>query len=497
MTLPRADFFLPLNSFAVLSYCPCFLWSVSVRRGTPERSKDNRFSLFWGDVVTLVSSHEATRTGLFGRTGSVSGTIFGAILVPALLIPAAVLAGLYAYGLHEWHAADRALDDNKGEEAAHHLEFCLKIWPRSVPVQVLAARAARYQGDLEGCEAMLNRIDKMHGPTSDTQLEFLLLRAQAGEVNEVAPILLREVDNNHPESVLILSSLARAYMHHFNYGRAWSCLAGWIEKAPCAKVYYWRGWVDERLDAVPEAKDDYAKALEYDPDLFDVRLRMAELMLEENKVPEALPHLEALMRRYPNRPEVQARLGHCRILEGKTAEARELLEKAVAGLPDDLPLLHDLSKVEMTDGNPPAAERWLRHALQVDPTDPEALFMLSQALQHQNRADEAQKVMEDYNKKSELLQRINRKLGELARNPSDDPAVLTELGRDLLISGQVGQGIHWLYEALARDPAHPLAHEILAEHYRKKGDKAQEEMHRSWLKGARRTSPAPQGASVP
>ena len=58
----------------------------------------------------------------------------------------------------------------------------------------------------------------------------------------------------------------------------------------------------ERLNNHKGAMDDYHRALELDPDLLPVRLRVAEMLLEDKQAPEALPHLERLMPAGPGRP---------------------------------------------------------------------------------------------------------------------------------------------------------------------------------------------------
>ena len=60
-------------------------------------------------------------------------------------------------------------------EAQDRLKFCLRVWPRSPDVHLLAARAARLTGNMPDAEAHLNRcIELQDGATEGVQLEFLL-----------------------------------------------------------------------------------------------------------------------------------------------------------------------------------------------------------------------------------------------------------------------------------------------------------------------------------
>src|SRR5262249_27177277 len=123
---------------------------------------------------------------------------------PKLLLLLAVVgavgsgAGLYAHSGRQGPGGPRGVDERRPgvsaerrEESRERLRFCLPVWPRSPEVHLLAAKAARRSGDLDAAEYHLNRCLKLQsGATEAVQLEFLLLRVQSGEVDELAPVLL-------------------------------------------------------------------------------------------------------------------------------------------------------------------------------------------------------------------------------------------------------------------------------------------------------------------
>ena len=221
--------------------------------------------------------------------------------------------------------ARTAIADSRFDEARLHADKCLSIWPRSPSLFLLAARSARLAGDFPAAEDYLNRCKKLqNGEASEaTQLEFRLMRVQAGEVDEVAPELFVYVENGHPETSLILETIARSFMHHHRYGPAFNCLGLWIEKEPeNAKPYHFRGWVLERMNNAKGAMIDYLQVIDLDPSNVTVRLRVVEMLLEDHKPLEAVPHLEILLTQAPDRPDVLARLGQCRYLQSDAAEAR-------------------------------------------------------------------------------------------------------------------------------------------------------------------------------
>jgi tetratricopeptide (TPR) repeat protein len=406
----------------------------------------------------------------------------------ALLVILALAAGsgvgLWRYAVYQWRAAQLALKNERLAEAQDRFDFCLTVWPRNPEVHLLAARTARLRGDHETAEAHLSRCLRLQGGASEAvQLEFLLFRAQTGEADEVAEPLLDAVEKGHPESPLILQTLARAYMHRLRYKLAWSCLTRWIGLCPDAsKAYHWRGWILERLNKPRVAVVDYRRALELDPDLTSVRLRLAEMLIEDRKVSDAQPHLELLYRQSPDDPVVMSRLGICRHLEGQTEEARRLMEAAVVHLPTDPMLLVELAKLDILEGRGAEAERRLRAVLQSNPSDTEALHNLVPALQLQGRGDEAAATLKEYERYKNLVERSNKLLQEVVDSPTASADDYAETGRLLILRGNEQHGVYWLEQALSRDPAHQSAHQALAEYYDKKGDREQAAAHRRWLR---------------
>jgi tetratricopeptide (TPR) repeat protein len=410
-------------------------------------------------------------------------------------VAAGTAAGVWLYAKHQWDAARLALKQDRAAEARERLGICLAVWPRSPEVHLLAARAARLTSDLDAADGHLKRCLQLQGGASEAvQLEFLLMRVQTGEIDELVPTLLDTVERGHPEAPIILETLAGAYILRLRYKPAYACLSRWIELEPeNAKPYHWRGWVLERLNNPKPATEDYHKALELDPDLIPVRLRVAEMLLENKQAPDALPHLERLYRQVPNDPQVQARLGTCRLFQGRTAEARQLLEAAVVHLPRDPALLVDLARLDMQEGRVVEAERWLRQVLEFDSSDTEALYVLASALQHQGRAEESAEVMADYERKRGLVERINEMLKDVADSPTARADDYAELGSLFLQIGRDKFGVYWSERALERDPVNQQAHRALAEYYERTGDAAKAAVHRRSLREPAATVSGPAG----
>jgi tetratricopeptide (TPR) repeat protein len=413
---------------------------------------------------------------------------FLAKLSAILAVLGLIVGGGYLYVMHHWHAAQAAVKEYRLEDAGKSLRVCLFVWPRSIPVHVLAARAARLDGKFDEADKHLKECLRLaNGSTPEVQVEYLLMRVQRGEEDEVAGELIGYVQSDtYSDSALIMETLALAYMRNLRYGAAFTCLSRWMQIEPnAAEPCRRRGWVLEHLNDWGGAMKDYECALDLDPGLVDVRLRLAELQLIHANLEDAIPHLERLAREHPDRADVKARLGQLRFLQGRMEEARPLLEAAVKEMPDDAPVLIHLAKLEMDANHPEKAEPWLRHALEVDSTDTEVEFNLVACLQQAGRESEARVLQEKREKDAARQQKVNRLIQKEAENPRGDPEALYEIGALFLETGDARVGLYWLHRALQRSPEHQATHKLLAEFYEKKGEKEKAAEHRRHLQPAK------------
>jgi Tfp pilus assembly protein PilF len=185
-------------------------------------------------------------------------------------------------------------------------------------------------------------------------------------------------------------------------------------------------------------------------------------------------------------------MGICQFLQGNAPEARKLMERAVVHLPNDPALLVTLANLDLQEGRAVEAEARLRTVLAADNADTEALFVLVSALQLQGRTDEAATTLDDFNRKREIVDRINDLLKDKADNPASSAAEYAEIGNLFAKIGRDKLSVYWLEQALQRDARCQTAHRGLAEHYERKGDAATAAIHRRQL-----TTPDPKPVGSP
>ncbi len=379
--------------------------------------------------------------------------------------------------------ARQATADEYLDEAQRQIDSALQVHEGWVSTQLLAARIARLRGAYPEAARHLTRAGQLDGMSDRVQLEWLLLRCQQGEVDELAPGLLSLVNGRRPESAAILEALSAIYMHQTRYVEAERCLDRWVELAPdCVRAFDWGGWVNNQLDHRGPAISDYERALQLQPGQSAVRLRLAQVLIDSSRYDDDVPHLKRLGAEQPDNPEVLTALARCWLMRTRIAEARELLDHVLAVRPDDFDALFQRGKVGMESGDFADAERWLRKALKQSPHDPEARYALFLSLQEQNDGrQEAEKELARWQEDRRNRDRLSRLLRtELDAHPND-PDLAAEVGELFLQQGEDQRGLFWLNRALAIDPRQAASRRALLAYYERTNDPAKADEQRRML----------------
>jgi tetratricopeptide (TPR) repeat protein len=406
-----------------------------------------------------------------------------AVLVPTAL--AGLLLGWYGWADSEWRAALRALDRDRYDEARDHLRWYRRLCPRSVKAVLLAARVERLDGDYPAAEGFLAEAARMQGGASaESQDEWLLLRCQRGEVDEVAPGLWNCVIRREARAPVILETLAKTYLYQARYHEALRCLHEWLQIEPDSpRALFLSAGALERLGSSRDAIVLLKRVVELAPDHPAARLQLASLYLVEVEPDAAYEHLKVLHDTLPDSPEVESGLARCLALQGRLDEACRLFDAVYATRPDHLPTLLGRAKLELQRNRPADAEAWSRRALKVNSNDPEVHFTLFRSLQAQGGRESEALVHKQH---WEALKGDFEKLHELLRHPPNelyaDLETATEVGECFLRIGQEPLGLQWLYGTLERAPNHRRAHEVLANYFEKNGELDKARQHRQAIK---------------
>jgi tetratricopeptide (TPR) repeat protein len=411
----------------------------------------------------------------------------GVVVLLALAAAGLIPAAAYLWAGHHFRAAQEADRKRQFGEAREHLEACLRVWPRDPETRLLAARVARRSAAFDEARQHLDVYARVVGKSDALILERALLRAQQGDI---PPHLQRQlealIEDNHPDSVLILEVVSQQYMRSYRLSDALDSLNRWLELAPDD---VWgllrRGWVYEQLNHFDQAMADYERAVDLAPEVDGPRLRLAHALLYgKNDAPQAMPHFQTIYNHGDHSTPVLIGLARCHWEIGEQEKAEQILDQLLASSPDDPEVLGELGKVALELGRHQEAESRLREAVRKSPSSFQAYYWLHQCLEAQGRKDEAQESLA----KGKAIKADVDRMQQLTRRIQAEPrnaAIPCEIGRIFLRFGEDRDGVAWIHRALELDPMLESAHQALADHYASVHDAKKAEEHRQLAAEAR------------
>jgi tetratricopeptide (TPR) repeat protein len=399
-------------------------------------------------------------------------------------LPLLAVGGAWAFA--EWRAAGHyragqlELERYHPREALGHLEVCLRAWPRSAPAHLLAARAARQAGEIDKAEQYLDEYEQLAPDKSEeVLLEWAMLRAAVGDLDPVEDYLRARLGQDPVQAALILEALTEGYLRMYRLFEAMACLDQWVQRQPDnVRALTLQGRALHRIHAYKLAAEKYSRVLERDAEQDDVRLRLADCLLEEGTFEQAARHLEELRRRQPDNPEVLVRLAFSWRGAGQVDQALRLLESVLQDRPDYGPALRGRGEVALQSGQAEEAEGWLRRGLKANPYDRQTHYLYYQCLERLGRKEEAARQKVIFERVEADILRLIEIGNRLMPARPHDPTLHAELGEILLRMGQQELAGRWLHSALRLDARHGPAHAALADYYRWRGDEPLAAQHR-------------------
>jgi Flp pilus assembly protein TadD len=404
-------------------------------------------------------------------------------LLVLILASGGVWAGRRLLAVHYLKMGRDQLERYHAVEARPHLEACLQLWPGHPEALLLLARAARRAEAPAVAEQYLAEYLQLHGPTEALTLEEILHSAAKGETDKVAKHCRQIVQTNGVAASLALEAMVQGYFRMYRLGEGFAVLQTWLEREPNnTQALLFLGGLHALRQRRAEAVETYGRILELDPDHSMARLRLAMILLDENKPAEALTHLHYLQEHQgngnPTKPMILVLAARCLDQLGQEEQGEQLREEVLAQYPHFGPALGDRGRWALRQGRWIDAETWLREALALEPTNRELRYQLSQCLFKNGKNTEAESELQRLRQiESDLVRLETITNHELLQRPGD-PVLHLELGRLLLRQGQSEEGLHWLHRVLQANPTNVYAHQVLADYYQQVGDSSRAAYHR-------------------
>jgi tetratricopeptide (TPR) repeat protein len=391
----------------------------------------------------------------------------------------------YFWLLPDYHfrAALRACKEDRLADAKQHLEWCLRLSPDHCNAHLLSARAHRMDGEYTEAEFHLGECKRIQGQaTASTQLEWLLLRAQGGEVSRLEGGLVDLVDKKDPDAPWILETLAHCYLSRLNFHITHHYVQEWLKLEPDnIRALNWRGLARERMEYFEGAHDDCVRILELRPEHWEVRLRLVGYLLQGLKFEEVEEHLRVLRRDHGDNAEVRACWAEYLTFKGNMDEAKKTLDDLLAKNPADSRALYQRAKIELQAGTPEEAEKMFRRVIDLDKGNIEARYRLYSALERiPSRKHLAKAALADYQKAQRDAKKLTQVLEKM--ETFTDAASLVEAAEILGRGGSNDLARLFLLRAIGIDPGYRQAHVLLARYYEEQAARVKDIRERDQLK---------------
>lgn len=334
-----------------------------------------------------------------------------------------------------------------------------------------AARQARRDDDCATAESCLAACWRLPGLRLAIELEDQLLAVQQGDLRNEKGWQSRAVDDS-AASRLIREALAKGNLAHFQWTTAQGYTESILDHQPAdARALWLRARARIEMHLEEQALGDLERALEREPDAFEVRRTYAGLLYRLGHVSKAMDEYELLRARRPDDERVILALARCWQEEALPKRARELIDRLVGRRPEFVPALIEQGRLALRQGDLAAAENSLRQAVEISPDHADANFVLQLALQTQHKFDAEldARVHQNDRRQAEVIR--------LLRESKPEPAQLTDVGQWMIQTGQEEDAAAWFYSALKEDQNYRPAHRELAQLFSKNGQTRRAQTH--------------------
>jgi tetratricopeptide (TPR) repeat protein len=186
--------------------------------------------------------------------------------------------------------------------------------------------------------------------------------------------------------------LAQAYIQVREPARARDVLAGLFGAAPgSAAAHLFAAQMMIRLEHDELARPELEKALALDPKLPRANLLLGQIALFRGRLDEAVAFSEKELAINPSDAIALSQLGDAYVRGSKWDQAIAALQKSIWLNPFYSAPYILMGRAYMKKNEPAVAEGMLRRAIQYDPNNRTAHYVLAQLLQQTGRVDEAKK----------------------------------------------------------------------------------------------------------
>ncbi len=371
------------------------------------------------------------------------------------------------------------------EMAAQHLDqaetlvgYAILIGPPSVDDYILLARIQRKQGNLDAFDRSLKRASELGAGPRLIEIERLLAQAQSGRIEGIQNQLDKLLVKGESDGQEVLEAYVNGCLASARLKQAETLISGWEKAFPTdCQPSYFRGRLMMFYGKNNEAATAFKSTLSTQPKHFPAAYLLGQILMQENRPDEALIQFRLSNKMSHN---AASRIAEAKALRslGRVDEARDVLQETVllsreqtrksfqrvGDRYEGLPAQMELGNLELAVNNYAAAIQWLDEVVIENPGDLSSRHARGIALRGAGRTEEAARELQAVKDARIALREVDR-LGDLVNKNPDLVDERVRIGELYLTHESKLTGEYWLKTALARNPDHQRAHQLLSELY--------------------------------
>jgi len=390
-----------------------------------------------------------------------------------------------------------ALQRGNGKDAIQDLRTVLKDQPELADVHALLGRAYLMTSETGLARESLEQALALNPKLIDAQMALVSLDTSSGKLKEARARVdgLLKQDPNNLQIMSVLLNLQAAE-------RDWAGTEHTMSRARAAgadtsAADLVEGRLQQARGELEQAQASFERALARHPEAPEPLIALVQLDLRRSKLPQAKQRLEQMLAGHPNHPYASGLLGEIALIGGDQPAAENRFREAIQRKPDWVqPWLH-LATLKLTQKKPDEARGILENGLKAIPKSEEMRLLLAKTL---SEAGEVDRAIEEYEALLRLSPRSLVAANNLASMLTDQKGDQKSLERALVLSkdfdktapnaffldtlgwvhhklGNSGQAVHFIQQALAKAPDHPVVNYHLGVAYFKAGQKAEAKAH--------------------
>lgn len=386
-----------------------------------------------------------------------------------------------------------ALQRGNGKDAIQDFRTVLKDQPEVAEIHALLGQAYLATSETVLARESLERAVALNPRMADAQIALAALDSSSGKLKE-ARTRVEQLLKQDPNNLAILSVLLNLQAEE----RDWAATDRTLSLARTAgansaaadltegRLYQARGELDQARAAFERAAKRY-------PDAPEPLIALIKLDFQQGKTAQAKQRLEQVLANNPSHPYASGLLGELALLGGDQVTAESRFREAVQRKPDWVqPWLH-LATIKLSQKKSDEAREVLESGLKAIPKSEEMRLLLATTLSEAGQVDRAIQEYEVLlkqnpraivaaNNLASLLIDLKGDQKSLERalvltkdfeTAAPNPYFLDTLGWVHHKLGNSGQALHFIQQAAAKMPDHPVVNYHLGIAYYKAGQRTE------------------------